>query len=66
MAAIYKATKSVIACAVYHSFMDAIGAVYDWNLLFDCFPGNAPANVYRAVWLLSAAALDRREKHAAS
>ncbi len=70
LAAIYKATKSVIACAVYHSFMDAIGAVYDWNILFDSFPGDIPANVYRAVWLLSAVALwviaDRREKRAAS
>ena len=70
LAAIYKATKSVIACAVYHSFMDAIGAVYDWNLLFDSFPGNIPANVYRVVWLLSAVALwliaDRQEKRAAS
>ena len=37
LAALYKATKSVIACAIYHSFMDAIGAVYDWNLLFDAF-----------------------------
>lgn len=70
LAAIYKATKSVFACAVYHSFMDAIGAVYDWNLLFDSFPGSVPANVYRVVWLLSAVALwliaDRREKRAAS
>ena len=70
LAAIYKATKSVIACAVYHSFIDAIGAVYDWNLLFDSFPGNTAANVYRAVWLLSAVVLwliaDRREKRAAS
>ena len=50
--------------------MDAIGAVYDWNLLFDSFPGSVPANVYRVVWLLSAVALwliaDRREKRAAS
>ena len=69
LAAIYKATKSVIACAIYHSFIDAIGAVYDWNLLFDSFPGNIPANVYRVVWLLLAVALwfiaDRREKQTA-
>ncbi len=51
LAALYKATKSVIACAVYHSFMDAIGAVYDWNLLFDAFPGNAITNIYRMIWL---------------
>ena len=66
LAAIYKATKSVIACAVYHSFIDAIGAVYDWNLLFDSFPGNVPANVYRVVWLVSAVVLwyiaDKQEK----
>ena len=62
--------KSVVACAVYHSFIDAIGAVYDWNLLFDSFPGNIPANVYRVAWLLSAVVLwsvaDRQEKRAAS
>ena len=34
-AAIYKATKSVLACAIYHSFINSIGAVYDWNDLFD-------------------------------
>ena len=51
LAAIYKATKSVIACAVYHSFVDAIGAVYDWNALFDQFPGSPAANIYRLIWL---------------
>lgn len=54
LAAIYKATKSVIACAVYHTFIDAIGAVYDWNALFDAFPGNLSANVYRVIWLSAA------------
>ncbi|MGN1004021.1 MAG: lysostaphin resistance A-like protein, partial [Oscillospiraceae bacterium] len=34
-AAIYKSTKSVIACVMYHAFMNSIGAVYDWNSLFD-------------------------------
>ena len=66
MAAIYKATKSVIACCVYHTFIDSIGAVYDWNALFDVFPGSVPANVFRAVWLISSVALwviaDRDEK----
>ena len=47
LAAIYKSTKSVIACAIYHAFMDAIGAVYDWNALFDGFPGSVSTNVYR-------------------
>ena len=49
MAAIYKATKSVIACCVYHTFIDLIGAVYDWNALFDPFPGSVHANAFRAV-----------------
>ena len=57
LAALYKATKSVIACAVYHSFMDAIGAVYDWNLLFDTFPGTVSTNLYRIIWLGMSVAL---------
>jgi len=65
LAALYKATRSVIACAVYHAFMDAIGAVYDWNLLFDSFPGNVITNVYRVIWLGLSVALwiwaDRKE-----
>ena len=67
LAAIYKATKSVIACALYHTFIDAIGAVYDWNALFDGFPGNISTNVYRAVWLIASVVLwlaaAKREKH---
>jgi membrane protease YdiL (CAAX protease family) len=51
LAALYKATHSVIACAVYHTFIDSIGAVYDWNALFDAFPGVLAVNVFRAVWL---------------
>ena len=47
LAALYKATKSVLACAVYHAFIDAIGAVYDWNALFDPFPGGIAVNLYR-------------------
>ena len=49
--------KSVVACAVYHSFIDAIGAVYDWNLLFDSFPGSISTNVYRGIWLIAAVVL---------
>ena len=52
LAALYKATKSVMACAVYHAFVNAIGAVYDWNTLFDAFPGDIFTNVYRAVLLI--------------
>ena len=37
-AAIYKSTKSVLACAIYHSFINSIGAIYDWNKLFDAYP----------------------------
>ena len=70
LAAIYKSTKSVIACALYHTFIDAIGAVYDWNALFDGFPGSVSTNVYRVIWLTVSVVLwliaDKKEKHAAS
>jgi membrane protease YdiL (CAAX protease family) len=66
LAAIYKSTKSVIACALYHTFIDAIGAVYDWNALFDGFPGSVPTNVYRGIWLTAAVGLwviaEKKEK----
>ena len=68
MEAIYKATKSVFACAFYHTFIDSIGAVYDWNSLFDSFPGNLSVNAYRVIWLAASIGLwvwaDRREKAA--
>jgi len=53
LAALYKSTKSVFACAVYHAFIDAVGAVYDWNALFDTFPGSITTNIFRVVWLIS-------------
>ncbi len=66
MAAIYKATKSVFACCFYHAFIDSIGAVYDWNALFDAFPGSFSVNAYRVLWLTASIGLyvwaDRREK----
>ena len=57
LAAIHKATKSIIACAVYHAFVDAIGAVYDWNALFDQFPGSPAANIFRLIWLTASVVL---------
>ena len=67
LAAIYKSTKSVIACALYHTFIDAIGAVYDWNTLFDSFPGSVSTNVYRGIWLIAAVVLwfaaEKEERH---
>ena len=70
LAAIYKSTKSVIACALYHTFIDAIGAVYDWNALFDAFPGSLAANLYRVIWLAASLALwfaaEKKEKSAAA
>ncbi|MBQ4513341.1 MAG: CPBP family intramembrane metalloprotease [Anaerolineaceae bacterium] len=67
LAAIYKSTKSVIACALYHAFIDAIGAVYDWNTLFDSFPGSVSTNVYRGIWLIAAVVLwfaaEKEERH---
>ena len=66
LAAIYKATKSVIACAVYHAFIDSIGVIFDWNALFDPFPGDLSANVFRIIWLAAALILwfaaDRQDK----
>lgn len=66
LAALYRATKSVMACAVYHAFVNAIGAVYNWNALFDPFPGDVFTNVYRAAVLLCSVALwlhaDRQER----
>lgn len=57
LAALYKATGSVLACAVYHAFIDAIGAVYDWNALFDTFPGDLYTNAYRIILLTGSIAL---------
>lgn len=66
LAALYKATKSVMACAVYHAFVDAIGAVYDWNTLFDPFPGHIGVNLYRVFLLIFSVILwiraERQEK----
>jgi len=66
LAALYKATGSVLACAVYHAFIDSLGAVWDWNALFDPFPGDPACNAFRLVWLLLSLAVwlwaDRREK----
>ena len=66
LAALYKSTKSVMACAVYHAFVNAIGAIYDWNALFDPFPGDLFTNAYRIALLIGSVALwfyaDRREK----
>jgi len=45
-AAIYKSTKSVFACVMYHAFINTIGAVYDWNALFDAFPNKTGMYIY--------------------
>ena len=54
------ATKSVFNCAFY----DSIDAVYDWNALFDSFPGDLSVNVFRAVWFGVAIAVwaERKER----
>lgn len=66
LAALYKSTKSVLACAIYHAFIDSIGAVYDWNALFDSFPGGIAVNLYRIFILICSILLwiyaERREK----
>lgn len=53
-AAIYKATKSVLACAIYHSFINSIGAIYDWNRLFDAYPKSNAAYIYFGILFIVA------------
>ena len=33
------------------SFVDAIGGIFDWNALFDAFPGDIYVNLYRIALL---------------
>lgn len=65
-AAIYKATKSVLACAIYHSFINSIGAIYDWNALFDAYPKTNGMLFYFGIAFVSAIGIwvvfDIREK----
>lgn len=56
-AAIYKATQSVFACVMHHAFINSIGAIYDWNALFDAFPNAAGMYVYFAASLAAAVIL---------
>ena len=66
--AIYKATKSVFACMMYHAFVNSLGAIYHWNALFDTFPKQSGMIVYYVLLLSSALMLwyaaDRRERKA--
>jgi CAAX amino terminal protease family. len=65
-AAIYKATKSVFACVMYHAFVNSIGAIFDWNALFDKFPNHPGMYVYYSVVLIASIVLwifaDKKEK----
>jgi len=38
LATIKKITKSTFACVCVHAWVNTMGAVYDWNELFDSFP----------------------------
>ena len=60
-AAIYTSTKSSLACAVYHAFINSIGAVYDWNALFDAYPKTNGMMLYFAIILLAAVVILRAE-----
>lgn len=60
-AAIYTSTKSSLACAVYHTFINSIGAVYDWNALFDAYPKTNGMMLYFAIILLAAVVILRAE-----
>ncbi len=34
----------------YSIAFNETGVIYDWNALFDAFPGDVSVNVFRAVW----------------
>jgi membrane protease YdiL (CAAX protease family) len=54
LAAIYKSTKSIFACVCFHAFFNTIGAIYDWNSLFDCYPKNIGMTIcYIGVFIVS-------------
>lgn len=55
--AIYKVTRCVFACVMYHTIINCIGAVYDWNALFDAFPNKTGMIVYYSVALAVSIAL---------
>ena len=62
-AAIYKSTKSVLACAIYHSFINSIGAIYDWNKLFDAYPKSNAAYIYfGAIFIIAVIIWYKEEK----
>ena len=65
-AAIYKATKSVLVCVLYHAFINSIGAIYDWNALFDAWPNKKGMYVYFILMVATAILLwtasDQKEK----
>ena len=66
--AIYKATKCVFACVMYHTIINCIGAIYDWNALFDPFPNQTGMIVYYSAALVASIVLwvlsDRKQsKH---
>lgn len=59
-AAIYKSTKSVFACAVYHSFVNSIGAIFDWNELFDTYPKENGMIVYFVIIFIASLIIAKR------
>lgn len=57
LSAIYKTSHCAFACALYHAFVNAIGVIYDWNSLFDAYPGNQITTIYRILLVLVSAAV---------
>ncbi len=58
-AALYRFTGSVFACVLYHAFLNSMGAVWDWNALFDAMPKQPVMIAYYALLLFVALALFR-------
>ncbi|MGM9568068.1 MAG: hypothetical protein ACI3W6_07820 [Clostridia bacterium] len=46
---------------MYHAFINSIGAVYDWNALFDAYPKTNGMMIYFAVILLAAVMILKTE-----
>jgi len=52
LAAIYKVSKSTIACVMFHAWGNAIGALYEWSI-FATFPINKILLVYDCVVIIA-------------
>lgn len=57
LAAIYKVSKSTIACVIFHAWGNAIGALYEWRV-FATFPVSKILLVYDCVVVIASIAIN--------